>query len=357
MDKISLTESLIQQGILKKIETPNYFYLSLFGKQHFAKSDVILFDEVFEDYRKIAKFVAPNVVSTVNQNRTFDVKSFRPAYAKEKDVIEAWSETLQHRTAGEAIAGSKSPAERAKAMRAKQLRMHRIMMKNLHEYMCSQALLGAQVTISGQDYPITTVSYYRNSNLTATTLGTAQSWATATNNPLESLAMMADRVYTASNAEVDTLIMGRTAWQNFYKYMTHKDNRHLIDKEIRGSDLQTNLITLGSVRNVQRVMSFTGLNGTKYEVWLDNRVFRNHIGTTRRYIADNEVFGMSSSEFQGVMAFGAIKDADAGWQPMEMYHKEFRTNEPSADYLLTQSAPLPINLNPNSTFRILNANA
>lgn len=356
-DKISLTETLIQKGILKQLEMPSYFYLDLFKNQFFSKSDVILFDEVFEDYRKIAKFVAPNVVSTVNQNRTAEVKSFRPAYAKEKDVIEAWSETLQHRSVGEAIGGTKTPQQRALAMRAKQLRIHRIAMRNLQEYMCFQALSGAQVLISGQDYPTTTVSYFRNANLTLASLGSSQKWDVETNNPLESLATMSDRVYDASNAEIDTIIMGRTAWQHFYRYMTHKDRAHLIDKDIRGSDLTTNLITVGSVRGVDRVMKFTGLNGTHYEVWVDNRSYRNQNNALVRYVRDTEVIGLASNEFQGVMAFGAIKDADAGMQSMEMFHKEFRTSEPSADYLLTQSAPLPINLSPNVTFRILNVTA
>ena len=55
--------------------------------------------------------------------------------------------------------------------------------------------------------------------------------------------------------------------------------------------------------------------------------------------------------------FGAIKDKKAGYQVTRMFHKEFENEEPSVDYLLTQSAPLPINLTPNHVFRIVNVNA
>lgn len=91
---------------------------------------------------------------------------------------------------------------------------------------------------------------------------------------------------------------------------------------------------------------------------MDNRSYLDPFnGAAKRYVTDNEIIGLSSMGFKGVMAFGAIKDADAGYQATRMFHKEFRSDEPSADYLLTQSAPLPIVLNPNTTFRVLNVNA
>lgn len=352
----TLTQTLIQGGLIKQLELPKPFYQGFYGNQFLAKSDTIIFDDVFEDYRGVAKYVAPNVVSSVNQNRTAQVKSFRPAYVKEKDVIEAWSDTLQARTIGEDIGGSLSPQERAAAMRAKQLRMHRQKIENRVELMCFQALASGQLLIEGDDYPKVTIDYGRHSDLTVATLG-GQSWAISTNNPLESISRLVDAAYERGQASVDTLIMGRTAWANFYKYMGHKDRQHLLDTNVRGSDLAMNLMWVGAVQGVQRVASFTSLNGTFIEVYVDNRSYLDEKGVAHKFVSDNEVIGVSSTEFQGVQAFGAIKDADAGWVATRMFHKEFRTDEPSADFLLTQSAPLPIVLNPNSTFRILNVNA
>ena len=105
------------------------------------------------------------------------------------------------------------------------------------------------------------------------------------------------------------------------------------------------------------VARFTSLNGQTIEIYVDNRSYLDTNNRATRYVSDNEIIGFSSGGFKGVQAFGAIKDADAGWMATRMFHKEFRQDEPSADFLLTQSAPLPIVLNPNTVFRILNVNA
>lgn len=349
-------ETLIQGGVIKRLEMPKYFYQGLYGQQFLSKTDNIIFDEVFEDFRGIAKFVAPNVVSQVNQTKSFDVKAFRPAYAKEKDAIEAWDENLQNRVAGEQIGGSFTPEQRAKMVRAKQIRMHRIKMENLYELMCFKAFSAAELVFTGRNYPTTAISYFRDPALTVSSLGGA-AWNTSNANPLDTIGQMSDLVYDKSQANVDTVIMGRSAYKAFYNYMSHKDRRDLFDRNIRGSDMTMNLIWAGEVKGVQMVATFTASNGQTVEIYVDNRAYLDANGTATRYVGDNEVIGFDSTEYKGVMAFGAIKDKKAGWQATRMFHKEFENEEPSVDYLLTQSAPLPINLTPNVVFRIANVNA
>ena len=122
---MTLTQTLIQGGIIKQLKMPSYFYQGIFATQFLSQSDTIIFDDVYQDMRGIAKYVLPSVVSKANRNKSFDVKAFTPAYLKEKDAIEAFSPVLQGRMAGEQIGGSMSPEQRAQAIRAYQLRMHR----------------------------------------------------------------------------------------------------------------------------------------------------------------------------------------------------------------------------------------
>ena len=352
----TLVETLIQGGLIKRLELPKYFYQGLFPKQFLSKTDKIIFDEVYEDFRGIAKFVAPNVVSRVNQTKTFDVKAFRPAYAKEKDAIEAWDDGLMQRFAGEEIGGTYSPAQRAKMIRAKQLLEHRTKMENLYEWMAFKAFANAELTITGEDYPTTVISYFRDPVLTVSSLGGA-AWNATNANPLDTIGQMSDLVYDKSQGNVDTVIMGRSAYKSFYNYMSHKDRRDLFDRNTRGSDVDMNLIWAGEVKGVSMVATFTASNGQTVEIYVDNRVYVDANGDAIRYVGENEVIGFDSIEFKGVMAFGAIKDKKAGYQVTRMFHKEFENEEPSVDYLLTQSAPLPINLTPNHVFRIVNVNA
>ncbi len=356
MDKtLTLTSTLIQGGLLKKLKMPQYVYQAFFGNTFLSRTDTIIFDEVLEDYRQLARFVMPNVVSRVNQTKNFDVKAFRPAYVKEKDVIEAWSSELQHRMAGEDVGGQYTPSQRAQMIRAKQLRMHRIKINNRFEVMAHQALAHGKVIIKGEEYPEVEVDFGRDDSLTMSTAGT-MNWADPTTDPLQVLQVMSDLTHDIGQAEVDTLIMGRKAWANFYKWFSHKDRIHLLDRNIRGSDLLLNLLNVGEVRGFGKVGQFTSLNGVMFEVYLDTRTYVNEMGEVVPYVADDEVIGIDTNSHQGVFAFGAIKDVQAGLQATRIFHKEFTTDEPSATFLLSQSAPLPINLNPNATFRILNVN-
>ena len=352
---MTLTQTLIQGGIIKQLKMPSYFYQGIFATQFLSQSDTIIFDDVYQDMRGIAKYVLPSVVSKANRNKSFDVKAFTPAYLKEKDAIEAFSPVLQGRMAGEQIGGSMSPEQRAQAIRAYQLRMHRWKVENRIEQMCAEALKTGKLAISGDQYGNVTVDFNRDASLTVATLG-AQKWNSAGVNPLDSIATYRDKAYEVGNAVIDTLIMGKGAFASFYKYMADKDRSHLFKNDFRGSNMTMNLLHAGDVRGVERVAQFTSTDGATLEIYVDNRFYTDVDGTAKRYVEDSAVIGLDSTAFVGVQAFGAIKDHD-GMQAVRMFHKEFRTDEPSVDYLLTQSAPLPIVLTPNKTFLLANVNA
>ena len=97
-----------------------------------------------------------------------------------------------------------TPAQRAMAIRAKQMQMHRIKMNNLYELMAFNAFSRGELTISGDDYPTTTVSYFRDPALTMSNLG-SNNWTDANVNPLTILAKMSDLVYENHTLPKSTL--------------------------------------------------------------------------------------------------------------------------------------------------------
>jgi hypothetical protein len=58
---------------------------------------------------------------------------------------------------------------------------------------------------------------------------------------------------------------------------------------------------------------------------------------------------MGSSQIEGVRAFGAIRDEEAGYQAMPYFPKSWVEKDPAVRYLLTQSAPLPVLFRPNAS--------
>ena len=65
----------------------------------------------------------------------------------------------------------------------------------------------------------------------------------------------------------------------------------------------------------------------------------------KRYFMPESTFVMGPASYDGVMAYGAIQDAKANADGVAMakrWPKNWFTDDPSAEYLMTQSAPLPI---------------
>jgi hypothetical protein len=60
---------------------------------------------------------------------------------------------------------------------------------------------------------------------------------------------------------------------------------------------------------------------------------------------------LTGPSVRGVRCFGAIQDFDANLQALAMFPKMWRSDDPSATFIMTQSAPLMVPVNPNNTFR------
>lgn len=60
---------------------------------------------------------------------------------------------------------------------------------------------------------------------------------------------------------------------------------------------------------------------------------------------------LGNSGYNGVRAYGAIQDAKAnanGMVEADRYPKNWFTDDPSVEYLMTQSAPLPVTPDPDA---------
>ena len=71
------------------------------------------------------------------------------------------------------------------------------------------------------------------------------------------------------------------------------------------------------------------------------------------YIDPNAVVGVGS-KMQGKQTYGAIKDPNAGLRAMKMFPRliDKKNDDPAKEYTLTQSAPLPVPLEPNNTWKL-----
>lgn len=331
------THDMLQ--LLRIERDPDPFFLNNFFQQQINfDTEWIDFDRVDEG-RRLAPFVAPTSQGKPIAKDGYTTKRFKPAYVKPKGVIDP--SQLINRRAGEAYTGSMSLSERRDATIADMTRKFRNQIIRRWEWMAAQAVLYSSVTVSGENYPTVTVNFGRDASLTATKTSTA-AWTNSASTPQEDLEGMIRTMRDKSGYGTDAVVMGTSAWAAYSKHASTKD---LLETR-RGS---TSTAELGPGRGLPYV--YKGQIG-ELGIWVYSDKYENDSGVQTDFMDPRDVFGVSSAGFQGHRCFGAILDKRAGYQPLEIFGKIYEVEDPSAEFLLLQSAPLMVPKEPNASFRI-----
>jgi hypothetical protein len=338
-------------GIQKQIKTAPRFWLQEFFKRQINfEQEYIMFDRVYEDQRKLAPFVVPNVSGRPGKLGEFETYRFKPAYSKQKDVVDYTMH--MDRMAGEALGGSLSIQQRRDAVKAYLLQQQKEKLQNTFNWLAARATIDGKVIIKGEDYPETLVDFRRHANLTITLTGAAK-WDQATANPLEDLKDARIEANGQSGARIKTVMFGANAWELFTLRVDLKD---ILDTRYRGVAAEgitrINALTDGYPDSIEYMGRLAGVNGQgAIDCWVDTTRFVNpETGLEEFYLDQNTVCGVAPDAMGGTRCFGAIKDISAGFVPMEYHFKNWITEDPSQELLLTQSAPLMVPREPNATY-------
>ncbi len=333
-------------GVMSRQRVLNPFWLSFFGRQINFQTEDILFDRVSTDYRRLAPFVAPNVQGRVQGSSGYDSVSFKPAYVKPKDVVDP--NMVIPRQPGEALGtGSLSLSQRRDAAVAEIMRQHRTKLINRNEWLAARAIIDGSVTIAGPDYPSVTVNFRRHSSLSNTLTGSAK-WDQATADPMGDIRDMKLAAYDLSGVKLTRMVFGATAWDLFTQRV---DLKGMMDRNYGGLDV--NVTRLYDGYEGQEFLGYIqGTNGGgRIEAWLDTSKYVDEAGAEQFFLDQSTVVGVGQG-IEGVRCFGAIKDFDAQLQPLEVFTKMWRNEDPSVEYILSQSAPLMVPGRPNASFKI-----
>lgn len=306
----------------------------------------IAFDKVSSDYRKMAPFVAPNVQGRVQRQAGFSTISYAPAYVKPKDVVRP--NIAQRRTAGESlVTGTLSQQQRYDNAVANLLAEQRIKIENRVEWMRAKALIDGKITVEGRDYPKVTIDFGRHASLTTVLTGTAR-WSDALSTPIKDLSDARRRVSDLSGAVVRDYVFGPSAWALFYAKLP--DASKLQNNTLRGSEGTVSSF-LDGLEGVEFAGSISGVGGAgEMRFWVYSAKVLDETGALVDILQTDTVVGVSDS-VQGVDCYGAIEDLGS-LSAIEMYPKMWEEQDPSAMYLMTQSAPLPVPKYANATFSI-----
>lgn len=325
------------------------FWLNFFGRQMNFETQYIDFEKVNRRYKKLAPFVAPNAQGRVITSQGSTMQRFAPAYVKPKSVIDP--QKVIHRQVGETLYSNMSNEARRQAVIAEEIREHKTRIANREEWMAAHAVINGSVTVAGEDYPTQTVNFGRDASLTSVLAGVAK-WDVATGDPLADLKLMRQRAHNLSGQTVRRVIFGQNAWDLLATRLELNDptNGSLLDTNYRGSDTDISRM-LDGFEGAEYVGRLSGRNGQgAFECWVYHATYDDDTGAEQPLLNTNDVVGVG--DVDGVRCYGAIHDPRVGYRAMPVFMKNWLNEDPSVEYLLSQSAPLMVPGEPNASFRL-----
>lgn len=325
----------VLNGVVRYLPQPVTFLLDrFFPMEQTETSEEIHFD-VENGKRRIAPFVSPLVAGRIVEGQGYVAKTFKPAYVKDKRIFDP--NRPMKRAMGERIGGDMSPQARLEAMVRTDLEDQVKMVNRRLEVMASEVLRLGQVTVSGELYPTQVVSYGRPGGHTVTLAGAAR-WGQAGIKPLDNLETWATTVLQASGATITDWVMDVEAWKLL---RVDADFQKLLDR-FRGN------ATMEKITQEYEGASLVA-QVPPWNIWVYQGWYVNDAGAEVPLLPANTVIG-GSPLIEGVRAFGAIRDEEAGYQAMPYFAKSWVEKDPAARFLMTQSAPLVVPYRPAASF-------
>ena len=322
-------------GLRQELPKFTPFFLTMFFPDQITfNTEKIEFDKIKKD-KKLAPFVSPMVAGKANKAKGGISSSFTPAYVKPKDIVNP--RQLLRRMPGEGLTGVLSPVQRRLAIVMDLLDEQDKQITRREEWMAVQAVLHGKVTIEGDDYETQEVNFNRDpANNITLTLADRWSQQSADYDPTDDIEDWAEK----STAVVSDLIFSKKGWRLFRKFKAVKIER---DADQKGS---TTELQFGP--QVAKEVQFKGTYG-EYRCYVYSGKYDDAQGDEVAFMP-NATLLLAPTGYDGVRCYGAIQDAKANSEGIvaePRHSKNWFTDDPSIENLMTQSAPLMVTMTPN----------
>lgn len=346
--QVQLYETHALLGLYKEVPAPSTYFRDLcFGSVMTFQDEWIDFEKIREG-RKLAPLVIPTIQGRPVYEEASSVTRVKPAYVKPKDPVSP-GRALRRRPGENLFApDTLSPQARYNALIGDILRTHRVTIDRREEWMAAQAIIEGKVTLNGPDYPERVVDFGRAGNHSVNLTGAAR-WSETGVDIWADIQTWIDRVRRAQfGGPVTRLTVG----SNVLNYiLNNATTAAQLDKNTKGAnaDLNTGLRSGDYVE-------YIGKLSQNVELWVNSDFYETADNTAVPFL-DPDTVVLTGPAVQGVRCFGAILDEEAGFNAMAVFPKMWRNPDPAGTFVMSQSAPLPVPVNPNTTLKakVLNA--
>lgn len=319
-------------GVVEKKFKFQPFILSMFFPLEMTfDTKELHFDKIAQS-GKMAPFISPMVAGKPVRKKGHVRQSVEPAYVKPKHIVDP---SLPIKSiVGEAPTGNLTVVDRRRWWRSHLLSEQELMILRREEWMATQAVVNGSVVISGEEYATQHVDFGRSPENNITLVG-ASKWNTVDPSTYDPSEDFEDWALFASGP-VNVAIMDKEAWRLFKGFKAVKD---LLKRD---SGSRTTMET--GPKDLGMVASYKGTFGADLEIWVYTGKVQLDDDSYEPLLPAGTVL-MGYDGYQGVRAYGAIMDAkaqDSGIVKAKRYPKNWFTEEPSVENLMTQSAPLMV---------------
>lgn len=342
----------IMFGPNQQVSTSRWRTMFFTSEAHYSAQEEIMFDKI-DASRPIAPFMLPNAPGKPIYRREGErIETFKPAYTKPKDMVrpgEALSKRPGELTGREALS---TPQMRFDADVVKITRFQRAAIERLWDMMAAKALIDGKLTInyltdSGTPAFSTVIDYGRDLGHTITK-GDGTQWGDVGVSIFGDIQTWVDLVAQAEfGGNVSDVILGATAAAAF---LADAEIKLKLDVQMRGTEAVR--VEQGIIRNdPMDPFTLLGTLGSGVNVWRVSgrgNTFQNNDRTFSPILGPRQAL-LVSPGVEAVQCFGAIQDIDYNLQPSDVFSKMWDNPDPSGRFIMSQSAPLPVIVNPNAT--------
>lgn len=331
MPDISIFETRTMLAAVDQMLPPKSFLLDLFFPT-VETSDTLYVDiDIIKGKRRMAPFVNPRMQGKQVERIGYATRSYKPPYVKPKMVFDAID--ILTRNPGQHIyQGGQSPAERAAQVLGRDLMEMMGMITRREEWMASQALNGGVIAVVGDG-----VDDEIDFGMPNTHIITDGDWSDpGVGNPVQDLRTWRRLVAQDSGIVPNAAVLGSAAADAFLAHEQVSGANSLFNArraetgQINVSDIQASGATyLGSLNG-------GGLDLYAYDEWYIDDVD----GEEKPMVPENKIF-LGSTRARTARHYGAIQDVSAT-ASVRWFPKSWEQEDPSARFLMVQSAPLVV---------------
>ncbi len=314
---------------LEERRAPKLFLTNTFFPTTETSDTEVVDIDVIRNKRRLAPFVHPLAEGKLVERQGYSTKSFKPPYLKPKMATTAAD--LLKRAIGEAVYSTQTPAQRAASQLTKDLAEMQDMIWRRIEWMAASALFNDSIVVSGEGVSAT-IDFGRDS-AHEITLASGSKWTQAGGDVITNLRTWKGLVAQATGLVPNIAVAGASVVSAI-----------LADTDVQAILGRFNNLTVTAAmdtKNLEDGVTYIGriegLDIYSYDEWyLDTN------GVEQPLVPIDKIL-IASTRARRAVHFGAIMDLDAGGVASVPYFpKSWRTPDPSAQWVMLQSAPLVV---------------